>query len=158
MRHLTSSDRRFAWELNQSEAPHLGTETEERFEELCAMSACAILATSGEAPAGFLLGMTEDAGNDSPNFLWFKERHRGFLYVDRLAVAAAHRREGHGRALYDEAERHARGAGLGLICCEVNLRPPNPGSLAFHTRLGFAKAGEQEAHGKLVAMLVKRLS
>jgi predicted GNAT superfamily acetyltransferase len=31
-----------------------------------------------------------------------------------------------------------------LICCEVNLRPHNPGSFAFHQRLGFAVVGEQD--------------
>jgi hypothetical protein len=100
--------------------------------------------------------MTPSAAYDSPNFLWFRERCAEFLYIDRLAVDAAYRRRGIGTGLYDQAEASARALGCKLLCCEVNLRPPNPDSLEFHQRLGFEKRGEQEAKGKRVAMLVKR--
>ena len=29
-----------------------------------------------------------------------------------------------------------------LLCCEVNLEPPNPGSLRFHQRIGFTEVGQ----------------
>jgi predicted GNAT superfamily acetyltransferase len=148
---------RFAWELNQSEVPHLGSETWVEFCRLCSISAYARVAILRSAEAGFLLGMTADADYDSPNFLFFRERYRGFLYVDRIAVAASGRRLGVGASLYADAETYARGAALTSICCEVNLRPANPGSLSFHRELGFVQVGEQEAHGKTVAMLVKSL-
>ncbi len=157
-RAMDAADRRFASELNQSEVPRVGGETPEVFERLCSISALAPLAIVAGVPAGFLLGMTEDADYASLNFRWFRARYGGFLYVDRIAVAATHRRLGVGCALYAEAERAAGERGLGLICCEVNTLPANPDSLAFHSQLGFARVGEQEVRGKRVAMLVKRLT
>jgi len=157
VRELETGDLRFAWELNQREVPHLGTETWDEFQRLCSISACRRLATAGSEPAGFLLGMTLDADYDSPNFLYFRERYTRVLYVDRIAVAASVRKVGVGASLYRDAERFARGAGLHALCCEVNLQPPNPGSMAFHVRLGFSQVGEQLAHGKTVAMLVRQV-
>jgi predicted GNAT superfamily acetyltransferase len=29
-----------------------------------------------------------------------------------------------------------------LLCWEVNLEPPNPGSLRFHKRIGFIEVGQ----------------
>jgi predicted GNAT superfamily acetyltransferase len=54
---------------------------------------------------------------------------------------------GLGRLLYDAVVDRARALGLGEVTCEVNLEPPNPGSLAFHRRLGFAQVGEQVTTG-----------
>jgi len=156
-RRIAPGDVRFAWDLNESEVPHLGSETWEEFNRLCAISVHAQLALVDQAPAGFVLGMTTDAAYDSPNFLYFRRRYTKFLYVDRIAVAPPFRKRGVGASLYLDAESYARDAGLTLLCCEVNLRPPNPGSLAFHTRLGFSQVGEQDADGKRVAMLVKHL-
>jgi ribosomal protein S18 acetylase RimI-like enzyme len=98
-RLMDAADRRFAWELNQSEVPRVGAETQDVFERLCALSALASLATLAGAPAGFLLAMTPDADYHSPNFRWFLARYDRFLYVDRIAVAATHRRRGVGSAL-----------------------------------------------------------
>jgi len=46
-----------------------------------------------------------------------------------------------------------------LMTCEVNLRPPNEGSMHFHQRLGFRQVAEQESEGgtKTVALLVRQL-
>jgi predicted GNAT superfamily acetyltransferase len=34
-----------------------------------------------------------------------------------------------------------RDDGQALLCCEVNIEPPNPGSDRFHAALGFVEAG-----------------
>ena len=40
------------------------------------------------------------------------------------------------------------------IVCEVNVVPPNPGSLAFHKTLGFSKVGQLSVHdGREVVLL-----
>lgn len=155
---MVAGDVAWAWALNEREVPRLGSETFEEFTRLFELSASAWVYTSAGAPVAFLLGMTPEVPYDSPNFLWFRERHERFVYVDRLAVEADHRKRGLGAALYAATEDDARRLGMSVVCCEVNLRPANPESLAFHARLGFRQEGEQEAHGKRVAMLVKTLA
>ncbi len=95
----------------------------------------------------FLIAFDERATYDSPNFLWFRERYRRFVYVDRVAVAAEARGRGHGRMLYGDLIRHALAGGHDLIVCEVNSDPPNPVSEAFHAKLGFAEVGTASIHG-----------
>lgn len=95
----------------------------------------------------FILTFDQDAGYDSPNFLWFRERYASFVYVDRVAVAAAARGRGHARRLYADLFEHAVAAGHRLVTCEVNAEPPNPASDAFHAALGFAEVGTAVIHG-----------
>ena len=61
--------------------------------------------------------------------------------------------------LYRELFDRARAAGHDRIVCEVNLDPPNPGSDAFHAKMGFAEVGraELEPGGKLVRYYEKLL-
>jgi hypothetical protein len=42
---------------------------------------------------------------------------------------------------------HARAGGAPVVTAEVNMEPPNPGSLAFHHRLGFREVGQQDTYG-----------
>ncbi len=76
-----------------------------------------------------------------------------------MVVADAWQGRGLGRALYADLSAQARDAGLPLLACEVNLDPPNPGSMAFHARLGFEPAGEatDPRNGKRVQYLLARL-
>ena len=101
--------------------------------------------------AGFLLAFDQDAAYDSPNFLWFRARHRRFAYIDRVVVASVRQRRGHGRALYAGL---LDAAGDGPMCCEVNRVPPNPASDAFHAALGFEEVGQaQHPGGRMVRYL-----
>lgn len=106
----------------------------------------------------FVLVLDQDADYDSPNFLWWKARRARFLYVDRVVVAATAQGRGLGRQLYTHAMEEARRLGFDRIVCEINIDPPNPGSVAFHTALGFAPAGEQRlANGKTVGYFERLL-
>ncbi len=89
----------------------------------------------------FLLAFDQDADYDSPNFLWFRARYERFVYVDRIVVAPAARGRGHARLLYEQLFSRARGAAHERVVCEVNSRPPNPSSDAFHAALGFREIG-----------------
>ena len=95
----------------------------------------------------FILCFDQDAGYDSPNFLWFRERYPRFVYVDRVVVAAEARGRGHARRLYEDLFDHVRRAGHAVVTCEVNADPPNPASDAFHAALGFAEVGNAVIHG-----------
>jgi len=124
---------------------------------LLANTALALVASAGDDVAGFALALAPGADYVSANFRWFSERYSSFLYLDRIAIAARHRRRGIGAAIYEEMEAHARP--FGRMCCEVNISPPNDVSLAFHVARGYEKLGTLDhAGGKVVVMLVKELT
>ena len=103
---------------------------------------------------GFLLAFDENARYHSPNFAWFRGRHERFVYVDRVIVAPHARRRGLARAFYADLIEAARTAKKPLLCCEVNVEPPNPASDALHDALGFVEAGRARlASGKTVRYL-----
>ncbi|CAN7471504.1 GNAT family N-acetyltransferase [Mesorhizobium sp. LjNodule214] len=95
----------------------------------------------------FIMTFDQDAQYDSPNFLWFRERYRRFVYVDRVVVAAQARGRGHARRLYEDLFDQVSRAGHTIVTCEVNADPPNPASDAFHAALGFAEVGDAVIHG-----------
>lgn len=101
---------------------------------------------------GAIITFAPGATYASENYAWFSARGRDFLYVDRIVVAERARGRGLGPVLYAAVFDAARAAGLGTVTCEVNTDPPNPGSLAFHTRLGFARVGELSTKGGSVSV------
>ena len=102
----------------------------------------------------FLLVFREGASYDSPNYRWFAGRYPRFLYIDRIVVAAAARGLGLGPRLYEDLIVFAAQAEIGMLCCEYDLEPPNPGSARFHARFGFSEVGQQRvADGKKAVSL-----
>jgi predicted GNAT superfamily acetyltransferase len=127
--------------------------------ELIALSRVALVADDGEV-AGFVLALEPGQPYASENYTWFSARSSDFLYVDRIVLAPRLQGQGVGPRLYAAVEETARALGATEITCEVNVRPANPGSLAFHARLGFAEVGRQETKGGTteVALLAKPVS
>ncbi|MDH3681296.1 MAG: GNAT family N-acetyltransferase [Acidimicrobiia bacterium] len=110
--------------------------------------------------AAFVIGLTDGAPYDSPNYAWFAGRHPAFAYVDRVAVEESQRGAGWGPALYREFEAWAKEAGKPMLCAEVNTEPPNPRSLRFHDLFGFDMVDQFEPHGTpeyRVGLMEKRL-
>jgi predicted GNAT superfamily acetyltransferase len=106
--------------------------------------------------AAFAIAVAPGAPYDSANYRWFSERYAQFLYLDRIAVAAEHRRRGFGRLLYEQMEQAAQP--LARMVCDVNVRPRNDASLAFHAARGYEDVGRLD-HGeeKTVALMSKEL-
>ena len=106
---------------------------------------------------GFLITFDQEANYGSPNFLWFQQKYPNFVYVDRIIVSATARGQGIARILYERLFETAQEMGHTRIVCEVNIDPPNPGSDAFHTRLGFYEVGQAQLkdRGKTVRYLNK---
>ena len=128
--------------LNNAHAKKLSWLPPERLQYL---AACAFAARRiGELDA-FLLAFDQDAPYDSPNFLWFRERYPRFVYVDRVVVAAAARRDGLARRSTPTCSTTLV-AGHDRVVCEVNSRPPGPESDALHAALGFAEVGRASVH------------
>ena len=113
------------------------------------------VARSNDHIAGFLLALNETARYASENYQYFKGHYERFVYVDRIVVNMDFRRLGIGAGLYDTLLVPMDPAVT--ITCEVNLEPPNPGSLAFHRELGFTIVDEQETESgkKRVALMVR---
>lgn len=108
--------------------------------------------------AGFVLAMTPEVPYWSSNFKWFRERSDDFVYVDRIAVSSWFRKRGIASRLYADVERYARSLGAARITLEVNVRPRNDASLAFHERMGFVALDERETeYGSRVVMMEKVL-
>ncbi len=105
-----------------------------------------VVEIDGEVVA-FLLAFREGAPYDSPNYLWFAERYPQFLYIDRIVVAPAHRGARLGIALYDDIIAFAAASGVPWLMCEFDGEPPNPASIKFHERMGFAEVGTQWLSG-----------
>ncbi len=139
IRQIAGADLGWVLELNREHETELSPLSTARLQELTRASYRALVA---EPEAGFLLSFDQDAAYDSPNFLWFRARLPRFVYVDRIAISAAHRRKGLAGALYQALFAAARGDGHSHVVCEVNAEPPNPGSDRFHTALGFSVMGE----------------
>jgi uncharacterized protein len=95
---------------------------------------------------GFLLAFDESAAYDSTNYLWFRQRYRRFVYVDRVVVASDARGRGYAGLLYADLFDRAGRAGHDIVVCEVNRDPPNPASDAFHAAQGFAEVGQAAIH------------
>ena len=145
--------------LNEAAVPNMSSVPAAFFQPWIHRAAWFAVAEVDDAVGGFLLVMGPGAPYDSPNYRWLEERFADHWYVDRIAVADGRRSRGIGRELYADLFRRARAGGAGRITCEVNLRPPNPRSLAFHQREGFLEIGRMEIHGgtKEVALLARSI-
>lgn len=140
---------------NDQAVPNVNRLAPDELDALLAMSRACLVARVDGRFAGFMVLMEPGKDYASLNYRWFSERYPDFLYVDRVVVSEAFRGQGVGKALY----RAAAGLdGVGrLVACEVNLRPRNEPSLAFHRSLGFTEVGQQDTEGgdKRVSLLVR---
>jgi len=77
------------------------------------------------------------------NYLWFAERYRQFIYVDRVVVAPTQQGKRLGQLLYDDLFRFARENRIAAVIREFDIDPPNEPSRRFHSRYGFREVGTQ---------------
>ena len=146
--------------MNEGALPHVSSLTEAEFSVLAGQCFYFRVAWVDGAMAGFLMALCPGEDYRSLNYRWFSEKYASFVYIDRIVVAPQFNGLGIGRALYADVERATLVPGeagvVPILTCEVNLNPPNPGSVAFHTKLGFAEVGQLVAdEGKLVSLMVK---
>ena len=154
LRDITPADLPALLALNNAEAEAVNAQTPEAMAALLSRAWAARMAADG---SGFLVAFDAATPPQGPHHAWFTARESSFAYVDRVVVRAEARGRGVARALYADLARLAAAERMDVLCCEVNLEPPNPGSLAFHARLGFAPAGEavDRRNGKRVRYLTR---
>ena len=141
--------------LNEESVRELSPLDVERLEYILGCTHRAIVAEEHGEVAAFALAMAPACNYDSRNYAWFGERYERFLYLDRVAVASAHRRRGIAARIYEDMEAAARD--FTRMVCDVNLEPRNDASLAFHIARGYREVGRLEHPGKLVALMCKEL-
>ena len=154
LRNLGHQDLPAVLRLNNEAVPAVNWLDLAALQELLGQAELTIGVADDVSVRAFMLAFGPGAAYGSPNYRWFAECSRDFLYIDRIVVAPRCRGSGVGRRLYKAAFATATARAL---CCEVNLRPPNEASLLFHRRLGFQEVGQEELEdGKLVAMLATK--
>jgi len=145
--------------LNQQFTTELSSTTPEEFEKLVGVAVYARCIGRADRLDGFLMAFDQATPGNGENLDWFRSRYPHILYIDRVAVAAHARRRGLARTLYSDIIAWAAHRRYPLIGCEVNVRPPNAASHAFHVRLGFIGITERELpNGKRVRYLVRELA
>jgi hypothetical protein len=146
-------------EINNLSVPHVNELSEADFRTILAQSCFAKKVVKGDELAGFLLALEPGQPYGSPNYQWFAQRYDRFAYVDRIVVSESSRGAGVGHRLYEALHDYCQQRHLPQITCEVNIKPENPGSAAFHQGWGFVSVGTQETEAgtKQVDLLVKKL-
>ena len=156
IRRLESKDVTAAWEINEQGLPGTGQISPEEMADLFSLSELPIGVFDGDEMLGFVLCLTPRTRYASLNYAWFNQRYQEFLYVDRIAVALEHRGRGIGSLLYGQVIEH--GVNLQFpVTAEVNLTPPNPGSIRFHERHRFSEVGVFHQGKKSVTMMLRPL-
>jgi uncharacterized protein len=158
LRPISDSDISTVLALNAADVAALSPLDHERLTLLRKQAAHALVAEAAGQVVGFVLTFAPGSAYDSDNFAWFSRRYGGgFLYLDRIVVDPAYRRRGIGGRVYEALEDEARA--YGRLVCEVNSKPPNDGSLAFHAARGYVEVGHlQHGPDKVTVMLCKDLS
>lgn len=152
LRSLTVGDADELVVLNDAAAPAVPVTTPADMVRLVGLGGLALGLERAGLLVGFVIAMTPGADYASENYAYFEARGVDHLYVDRIVIAESERGGGLGAVLYDAVFAEARREGRREVTCEVNLDPPNPGSLAFHERRGFRSVGTQATKGGTVTV------
>lgn len=144
--------------LNESEVPHVGSIDIEQLNWFADNADYFRVVKIDGDIGGFLIGIRPGSNYQSPNYRWFCDRYEDFAYVDRVAVAVSARGQGVAAQLYSDFAAKMPES-VTAMTCEVNIEPPNDGSMQFHTKLGFREVGTltSDAGDKKVALLLKDL-
>ncbi|MFV0634424.1 GNAT family N-acetyltransferase [Demequina sp.] len=145
MRVMRESDLAQVLALNTDAHPAVNTLTEDQMRTLVGWCDVALVALGRDGSViAFLLSLGGGRPYESENYRWFEERGTRHQYIDRIVVGASARGTGVGRAMYESVYERARERGATEVTAEVNLRPLNERSIAFHEHLGFRKVAEQD--------------
>lgn len=145
--------------LNEESVHFLSPMDIVKLKHLDSQSELHLVAECDGTVVGFLLALREGKDYDSVNYTWFLSRYHKFLYIDRVVVSTSLQNASIGTAFYNEVIRHAENTGVPVVTAEINVMPPNPGSLKFHEKFGFEEVGRQAVAGgkKEVSLQIMRI-
>ena len=153
IRHLTHADVEAMWVINEEGLPGTGRVSPSELTALLDLASLSLGAFDAQRMLGFVICLPPQTTYGSLNYAWFNQRYDAFLYVDRIAVATDHRNRGVGSALYSQVIAEANEQAV-PVAAEVNLVPPNPGSVRFHHRFNFVEVGTLDHGEKAVTMFL----
>ena len=155
-RLFLASDIDAALELNNLNAPAVGEIDRTTLEFLIEHSLYSF-AIGTDTLHAFCITFAPGAPYTSVNYQWFSKEYSDFVYLDRIVVSETMRNNSLGAKLYMAVEqRMLKDRCAPILTCEVNLIPPNTGSIRFHNRIGFHEVGQQDSKpGLTVSMLAK---
>ena len=151
---LSQSDVQSIWAINEQGLPGTGQVSEQELSELLKLSTLSLGAFREGELLGFVICLSPGTTYSSPNYAWFNKKYNDFIYVDRIAVSLNRRDGGVGSKLYEKVIAYSQDNRI-PIAAEVNLNPPNPGSMRFHNRFEFQKVGVLHHKEKSVTMLMR---
>jgi len=158
VRPLRATDLAAVLALNNASVPEVSPLARDELDRLTGLTSISLVAEADGGFAGFCMVMPPGVDYASVNYTWFGRHAAGlgyptFAYLDRIAVAPAARRLGVGRTIYADLVDRLVGVAP-VLFCEVNVRPRNGPSLAFHAGIGFREVGQQDTDGgKRVSLL-----
>jgi len=153
---LTQSDVESIWLINEQGLPGTGKVTLQEISYLLELSTFSLGVFSNDELLGFVICLSPGTDYGSLNYAWFNTRYDEFIYVDRIAVSTGYRDRGIGSLLYKEVVSYSNQYSIPIVA-EVNLNPPNPGSMRFHERFQFEEIGILEHEDKSVTMLLRKV-
>jgi len=158
-RLFLESDIDAALELNNLNTPAVGELDRVQLQFLIDHSLYSF-AIGADTLHAFCITFAPGAPYTSVNYQWFSKKYTNFVYLDRIVVSEIMRNQTLGEKLYLAVEqRMIKDRCAPILTCEVNLNPPNHGSIRFHNRIGFHEVGQQESKpGLTVSLLSKQIS
>lgn len=154
-RALSQNDVDSIWEINEQGLPGTGQVSKQEISDLLDLSTLSLGCFSGETLIGFVICLSPGTSYHSLNYAWFNQNFNSFIYVDRIAVSEEHRNEGIGTILYEKVIAYSAKQQI-PVAAEVNLEPPNPGSMRFHHRFKFEELGTLNHKDKSVSLLLRK--
>ena len=155
-RPLLHEDASSVWIINEQGLPGTGKVTVEEISYLIDISDVSLGVFEQDKMVGFVICLSPNLEYGSLNYAWFNENYDEFLYVDRIAVATEHRNNGIGSFIYQKLIDISEQKQI-PITAEVNLEPPNPGSMRFHHRFDFSEVGVLNHLDKSVTMFLRQM-
>lgn len=156
IRDANTNDLAIIHKFNEGEVPNVNSIRRKDFLNFLKIASNFVVIESNGEIAGFMITLREAAEYKSLNYQFFSNHYKEFEYVDRIVINEKFQGRGLGRKLYDFLFENSEAE---LLCCEVNMKPQNPGSMAFHQKLGFNEKSKliTEDGAKVVSLLIKRI-
>ena len=147
IRPLLHSDIEKVTELNNEAYPAVPKATVDEMAGFVESFDWCMVAEDNSGVVGFVMAVEPGKDYDSENYRFFESRGFPHFYIDRVVLGEGARGKGLGKRLYAALFEEAKKRGYQRITCEVNLKPENPVSLAFHNTMGFIGVGVQDTKG-----------